>query len=64
MPRRAYIADLLKLRGDPEIVGVSRVRHGDDDDEFRFNLSLDDGSIVDISAMVMPSESLRSIYLP
>ena len=55
MPRRAYIADLQTLVQQTGIDGVSNVRQGQDDDEFRFCLSLDDGTDVDISALVLPS---------
>ena len=55
MPRRAYIADLQKLANESKVDGVSNVRQGQDDDEFRFSMALEDGTEVDISALVLPS---------
>lgn len=41
MPRKAYIADLKRLSTDPTsaIDGISDVRSGDDDGEFRFKVT-------------------------
>jgi ubiquitin-conjugating enzyme E2 Q len=56
MPRKAYIADLKELTKDSSIPGVSKVRPGDDDGEFKFGLTLEDGGSVDISALILPSK--------
>ncbi|KAE9985100.1 hypothetical protein EG328_007871 [Venturia inaequalis] len=55
MPRKAYIADLKRLSTDPAsaIDGISDVRSGDDDGEFRFKVTSSGASQpYDISALI------------
>ena len=53
MPRRAYIADLQRLGGDSGVAGVSNVRAGDDDGEFRFTISPSgESASYEISALI------------
>jgi hypothetical protein len=55
MPRKAYIADLKRLSTDPAsaIDGISDVRSGDDDGEFRFKVTPSGtGQPYEISALI------------
>ncbi|QDS68106.1 hypothetical protein FKW77_010146 [Venturia effusa] len=55
MPRKAYIADLKRLSTDPAsaVNGISDVRSGDDDGEFRFKVtSLGASQPYEISALI------------
>ena len=55
MPRSEYIEHLNALKSSPNIDGVSNVRRGDDDGEFRFQVRLVDGeSLVDITGLILP----------
>jgi hypothetical protein len=53
MPRKAYIADLKQLSSSTanDIDGVSDIRSGDDDGEFRFKVA-GEGSQYEISALI------------
>jgi hypothetical protein len=43
MPRRAFLADVKQLTdGDSHVDRISAVRHGPDDDQFQFTLSISD----------------------
>jgi ubiquitin-conjugating enzyme E2 Q len=53
MPRRAYIADLQQLSNGSTVEGISNVRPGDDDGEFRFKISPPgEGASYEISALI------------
>jgi hypothetical protein len=55
MPRKLYIQHLNNLKATCDIKGVSNVHRGDDDEEFRFQVQLDDNVIkVDITAIIVP----------
>ena len=61
MPRRAYIDHLNGLKSGPSIDGVTNVRRGDDDGEFRFLVHLADNETpVDITALVLPCRSTKT----
>jgi hypothetical protein len=58
MPRRAYIEHLNALKSSSNIDGVTNVRRGDDDGEFRFQVRLiDQDTFVDITALILPCKS-------
>jgi ubiquitin-conjugating enzyme E2 Q len=53
MPRRAYIADLQRLGAASGVDGISNVRAGDDDGEFRFIIALaSEDASYEISALI------------
>jgi hypothetical protein len=55
MPRKLYIQHLESLKATCDIHGVSNVRRGDDDEEFRFQVQLDDNTTnVEITALIVP----------
>jgi hypothetical protein len=65
MPRKAYIADLKRLSTDPSsaIDGISDVRSGDDDGEFRFKVTpLGTGQPYEISALIPGMHSAIALY--
>ena len=65
MPRKAYIADLKQLSTEPScaVDGISDVRSGDDDGEFRFKVTLSGtGQPCEISALIPGMLSFIAFY--
>jgi hypothetical protein len=64
MPRKAYIADLKQLSSNAanDIDGILNICTGDDDGEFRFNVT-GDGSQYEISALI-PGKRYADELLP
>ena len=63
MPRKLYLQHLDSLKSNPEIEGVSHVRHGDDAEEFRFQVLLaDDITKVDITGIVTPCKRFLTYF--
>jgi len=53
MPRKAYIADLKQLSSNSGVEGISHVRPGEDDGEFRFKVApVANGPPYEISALI------------
>ncbi|KAF2426512.1 hypothetical protein EJ08DRAFT_663262 [Tothia fuscella] len=52
MPRKAYIADLKALSPTSGVKGISSVRAGDDDGEFRFKVGDGSGGQYEISGLI------------
>ena len=52
MPRKAYQADLKNAGKGVDLPGITQVRSGDDDGEFRIKITPEAGSPFEISALI------------
>ncbi|KAF2020785.1 hypothetical protein BU24DRAFT_8388 [Aaosphaeria arxii CBS 175.79] len=68
MPRKQFVADLCKAVEGVSVAGISNVRHGDDDGEFKF-MCLANGGNFEVSVLIpeladYPSSHTCMIFAP